>query len=722
MLVLAVVAGLVALSQRGEARRTALGADAQRLGAEALLDDRLDHGLLLARAGVELEDSIPTRSSLLAALLRNPAALSVMRGDGHRFLSAALSPDGATLAVGDNGSRVTFFDAASRRPLEPPYQLPEGSIFEVGYSPDGSLLSVAGGRDDGSFVDVVDARTHKLVAHMPPGPPEKPNLPYNASARFAGDGDSLIIAYAVDGPPGIELPPAILTRTNARTGAPIARPVRIGSPAPTAILMTTADRKRLFLSSEADKATLELDAETLHIVRRYEFGGFTPAISDDGRLLALGAEDGSVRVIELASGNERKLTGRHEAPVQRALFAPDHRTLVTTGDDGKVIVWDLRRDEIRETLTGHTGRVLGAAISSDSRTLFTAALDSTVIAWDLSGERRLGRPFAGGAANPGPEQFAPPLAVSKDGRALVLGQPDGWIHVRDPKSLRHTARFRANADGFVAGVAVSPNSRTVAAIGAGREPTLWDARTRQRIGNLHGLRAPGLAIDFTPDGKLLAAADIEGNVRIWDVQHRTRAGGFTVPRSVDQLAFSPDGRYLALTATDTGTHIRDAHGRKRITTLATEDTVVSVAFSPDRRLLATGQGDGQALLWSTSNWKRVGRALSGHSGLVLTVSFSPDGRTLATSSSDGTVQLWDVASHRPLGTALPGEQNKWVGATFTPDGSRLFAFYENGSAIRWEVTSIAWKQHACLVAGRDLSRQEWQQALPKRAYQTVCRT
>ena len=69
LLALAVVAGAVALDQRGEARAQATAADAQRLGARALVEDDLDLSLLLARQGVELDDTPQTRGNLLAALL-----------------------------------------------------------------------------------------------------------------------------------------------------------------------------------------------------------------------------------------------------------------------------------------------------------------------------------------------------------------------------------------------------------------------------------------------------------------------------------------------------------------------------------------------------------------------------------------------------------------------------------------------------------------------------
>ena len=142
-------AGLLALDQRNSARDTALTADAQRLGAEALTEDRLDRALLLARTGVELEESVRTRSNLLAALLRTPhAAIGLLGGTADaEIFTAAVSPGGRMLAIGDAPGVVTTFDISSRRKLRE-YRIGgvigEGLVQTIAFSPDGGALAVTG--------------------------------------------------------------------------------------------------------------------------------------------------------------------------------------------------------------------------------------------------------------------------------------------------------------------------------------------------------------------------------------------------------------------------------------------------------------------------------------------------------------------------------------------------------------------------------------------------
>ena len=116
--------------------------------------------------------------------------------------------------------------------------------------------------------------------------------------------------------------------------------------------------------------------------------------------------------------------------------------------------------------------------------------------------------------------------------------------------------------------------------------------------------------------------------------------------------------------------------------------------------------------------RRIGPPLRGHESEVLNAEFSPDGNLLATSAFDGTVILWDVESRRALGT-LPGPAGS-TSARFTPDGRRLFVLRETGQAQRWEVTPDAWSRLACRVAGRDLTRAEWEELVPDQDYRPVC--
>ncbi len=752
LLVLAVVAGVLFLDQRGEARDEARTAEAQRLGTQALVEDDLDRSLLLARQGVEHEDSLQTRSNLLAALLRSPAAIGVVRSEGARLLQIALRPDGRALVVGDNHGVVAFLDPQTLRRLRPPYRPPRIGEFpsawygvairDLAFSPDGSRLAV---RRAGSVV-LLDGRTWRQVAAVKVPDAETSNdLPTarDPTATFSPDGRTLSVSYTLTLKGDV---PTRILRIDVRAGRPLGRPVQIASPGGVADILAFRPDGRRMVTAE-DRATVVRDTRTLRALHRIPGAVFgTPAatnpgqmepdiprnaeprdipraqafaLSADGRTLAVGGLDGSVRFVDVSTGEQRVASGRHQAAVQGAVFNPDGRFLVTVGDDANAIVWDVEAGAAGETLEGHAGRVLAVALDREARTLFTAGLDGSVISWDLVGDRRLGRPFdAGTGAGPG----YPSTALSRDGRTLVTAQEDGALSVVETGTLtQRSVRIRVGRSPVYA-PAFGPGGTLVV---AGFDGTLAvvDPRTGRQIAPLRGHRD----IVFTPttsaDGSIVATTGLDSTLRLWDARAGRPLGA---PIELDSPPFSdagiaPDGRTVAVSLERGTIDVFDVRSRRRVARVRVDDSIPMFSrFSRDGRFLLGGSRDGRVRVFSARDWHSLGPAFDAHAGFVSSVDASPDGRTLVTTGTDGQVRLWDLASRRPIGSALPGPKNINAVAQFAPDGRHLFAVFGNGRGYRWDVRPESWARQACEVAGRRLSRGEWEDALPGRDYAPAC--
>ena len=263
LLVAALVAGAVALAARGSAKRQATAAIAQRLGAQALVEPRLDRALLLAREGSDLDDSLATRSNLLAALLRSPAALAVLHGGGERVLDDALSADGRTLAArGDNGS-VAFFDTRTLREVGPRFTSSDqisnfGGIARpvraLAFSPDSRTLAV--GDSDGihARVFLVDRRTHRARATA-----TSPDNAVTADVTFAPDGRTLVTGEVVSG--ATSPPDQVLVLRRAADGRPLrrSRPIPggrlVGFTRDGRFLLVTSGERRSLLARLSDLPT-----------------------------------------------------------------------------------------------------------------------------------------------------------------------------------------------------------------------------------------------------------------------------------------------------------------------------------------------------------------------------------------------------------------------------------------------------------------------------------
>jgi len=395
-----------------------------------------------------------------------------------------------------------------------------------------------------------------------------------------------------------------------------------------------------------------------------------------------------------------------------------------------VILWDVRQAAAGETLTGHAGTVSDLAVTRDGATLYSASLDGTVLTWDLVGARRLGRPFRAGTGYAG----FPRYALSSDGRLIALGQGDGAISIVDARTLARRRPFPVTTTGEplhddlgvvrreVLGMRFLPGSHLLVVGGFEGFLALVDADSGRVLRRLRGHRGPV----FTPpgisaDGRLMVTGSYDRTVRFWSLPEGRALGAplrFERPPGDTQL--SPDGRWVVI-ANETDTlEIWDARTHRLARRVRGREGIFFARFSPDGRLLAVGDTHGRAEVWSTRDWKPVTRAFGGHAGRVDLGAISPDNRTLATGATDGTVRLWDIETQQPIGAPLAGLPERRVIPFFTPDGTGLIAAYDTGRAYRWDIRPASLARHACRVAGRRLTRAEWDEFLPGRDYEPAC--
>ncbi len=220
-------------------------------------------------------------------------------------------------------------------------------------------------------------------------------------------------------------------------------------------------------------------------------------------------------------------------------------------------------------------------------------------------------------------------------------------------------------------------------------------------------------------------ATSDGTVKLWSLPdgHALRTFHFALPGGVSDAQISPNGRWLSVQAlthavTQDTLEIWDVRRAERVKTLRLDNGVSFGRFSPDGRWLAVGDLPGSVTVYSTDTWRPVTSPLA--PGNATGASFTPNGRTLATGTISGSVQLWDIPSGQPIGTPLPGVPGALVTPILTADATHVIAGYAAGRAVRWDIRPEALIRHACEVAGRRLTRAEWDAFLPGRPYDPAC--
>ena len=227
-------------------------------------------------------------------------------------------------------------------------------------------------------------------------------------------------------------------------------------------------------------------------------------------------------------------------------------------------------------------------------------------------------------------------------------------------------------------------------------------------------------IDFSHDGATLATASRLG-VKLWDATTGALLGRMNSSAPANDLAFSSDGTMIASArGFEGGAAIWDVATRTVIATVGVQRFVADwvVALSPDGRILAVG-GFGPTVRLYHVRTGRLMRELDQAGAGAFALEFSPDGRVLVVSGFEPVASLWDIATGAQIGPRLKAGDRRTM-LDLSTDGRRLLTTFANGQGALWDIDPESWKQRACVLANRTLTREEWNHFLPGRPYEPAC--
>ncbi|WP_430013942.1 hypothetical protein ACQY1Y_02925 [Microcystis ichthyoblabe FBCC-A1114] len=401
------------------------------------------------------------------------------------------------------------------------------------------------------------------------------------------------------------------------------------------------------------------------------------SFSRDGRTLASGSRDNTIKLWNIRTGKEIRTLQGHNSRVSSVSFSRDGKTLASGSDDKTIKLWNVETGQEIRTFKGHNSRVFSVSFSRDGKTLASGSDDKTIKLWNVETGQEI-RTFKGH------NSIVYSVSFSRDGKTLASGSDDKTIKLWNVETGQEIRTFKGH-NGSVFSVSFSPDGKTLATSSGDNTIKLWNVETGQEIRTLSGHNSFVRSVSFSSDGKTLATGSGDKTIKLWNIETgqeiRTLSGHNSFVRSV---SFSSDGKTLATGSGDktiklwnieTGQEIRTFKGHNK--------PISSVSFSSNGKTLATGSDDKTIKLWNGSTGQAI-RTLKGHNGSVFSVNFSSDGKTLATGSDDKTIKLWNVETGQEIRT-LQGHNKPVTSVSFSRDGRTLASGSWDNTIKLWDI-------------------------------------
>jgi eukaryotic-like serine/threonine-protein kinase len=468
------------------------------------------------------------------------------------------------------------------------------------------------------------------------------------------------------------------------------------------------------------------------------------ARSPDGRTLASGGFDRTVRLWNVESGKTTRLLEGHQNVVTAVAFSPDGRWLASASEDNTVRLWDLKADTMGEVIVTSESALNAVAFNPGSSALAVGGEDGKIYRVAMADRSISSGGLPGGGPDSDPAQKSGPVygvTFSPDGTQIVSGSWDQQTRFWSADGgfeLRRTVKDHTDS---VLAVQYSPDGQLLATASRDGTVLLYAAGSSQLAARLTGHTQKVYGIDFSPDSQLIAAGSPDKSVRLWLTTQSPKLYGGANWRALIGASYARDhqvtsvvfldGSTLAWAGGDGDIFVRTVEvtlpgdtdfyptdslvllsskqellysigaGFRRhrlsdfapLPTVPVPDTIVhygymGVSASPDETLLAAGCKAPNLCWIDLKNPMGSGATVVEGAIQITSTSFSPDGHWLAAGTRQGAVVLFDPRTRLEV-TRLTEHTQGTFSVAFSPDGKLLAAASYDKTIRLWDTTS--WK-------------------------------
>jgi WD40 repeat protein len=364
----------------------------------------------------------------------------------------------------------------------------------------------------------------------------------------------------------------------------------------------------------------------------------------------------------VSMGNNLSGLLRHSKAVYAVAYSPDGKQIASGSEDKTIKIWDAETGHLIKTLSGHEGAVRSVVYGSNGKAIVSGSVDQTIRVWytdndwpvlTLSVEQEVGPiSFSGsrytyryttknGAVNS--------VSLSPDDRFIISGS-DVILTARD-RSAKPASPSRSDSI-----LDIRPELDISFVVSGYEGVRLWDSGNGRQLGKTVFAHEYGVnVVAFSPDGSRFLSGSTDKTIKIWDPSKANDNLFWELPVTLSGhtdavlcAVFSPDGKLIVSGSSDRSLRTWDPQTGKGLKIITRhKNSVLSVAFSPDGKRLASASKDKTIIVWDMETGKES-FTITGHKNDVNSVAFSPDGKRLVSGSSDKTVRVWDAENGQEM--------------------------------------------------------------------------
>jgi WD40 repeat protein len=406
------------------------------------------------------------------------------------------------------------------------------------------------------------------------------------------------------------------------------------------------------------------------------------ACSSDGKLLASSADDGTVRIWNVADGRLAFRINSDAHLIPSVSFSPSGELLAFGSDDGTIEVWDVPHRQQTVKFRAHDGVVTHVAFAQEGGSLYSSSMDSSIRRWDpVTGALRKSfqteRPVVAMDISPKGNL----MAFVEDLPRVVVRDiaTDEFLLVSHPKNAVQAVRF--SLDNRMLGVCEADEVR------------LFElSKSQFPIRSFNHSRLLN-AIAFHPGGEFLIGVGSGNHIRCWNLKTGELDREYLADSDANFcVAISPDGNTLCSGGHGHRVQLWDFTGKSASRIPPPFPWMAAIAVNQTASLLAGGEANGEIRLLKARG--EVVQKMAGHRGAVGVLSPLRENHLASGGYGDATVRLWDWRSGKMLWN-LEMKQKDWMEVnvlSISRDGSHLAV------GGRVEEASPLGQSTACIVA------------------------